>query len=259
MRTPSIVSSWPVEVMSIVGGISVGSPVEVVWPSPQPICPSGSFASAAPYMKSGAPPHRRADEHVLGDGFFHEAFWGDDVDPPGVDVCLVDDPLDAPEVVDVRVRVDHRHHVAWAAVLLVERPRGSRRFLADQGVDHDHAALALDHAHHRQVEAAELVDPGHDFEQTVADQQLPLAPQARVCAVGGGFVEEPVGVEIPHDASVGCGDLASGCVRDEPALGVVEVLRVVEREPGVVHPASLTSGYAVPGTGVTRRNLRPGR
>ena len=50
MRTPSMVSSWPVVVMSTVGGMSVASPVEVVWPSPAPICPAGPLSSAAPYM-----------------------------------------------------------------------------------------------------------------------------------------------------------------------------------------------------------------
>ncbi|SLH57280.1 Uncharacterised protein [Mycobacteroides abscessus subsp. abscessus] len=46
--------------MSTVGGIRVIRPVEVVMPSPQPICPAGDFGSAAPYMYSArlliAPP-----------------------------------------------------------------------------------------------------------------------------------------------------------------------------------------------------------
>ena len=59
--------------------------------------------------------------------------------------------------------------------------------------------------------------------------------------VGGCLVEEPVGVEIPDDAPVGRGDLPGRRLGDEPPFGVVEVLRVVEREAGVVYPASLTS------------------
>ena len=50
MWMPSTVSSWPVRVMSTVGGISVTVPVEVVWPSPAPTCPAGPLGSSAPYM-----------------------------------------------------------------------------------------------------------------------------------------------------------------------------------------------------------------
>ena len=50
MRTPSSTSSCPVRVMSTVGATSPTVPVELVMPSPQPICPAGPFSSAAPYM-----------------------------------------------------------------------------------------------------------------------------------------------------------------------------------------------------------------
>jgi hypothetical protein len=50
MRMPSTVSSWPVRVMSTVGGMSVTVPVEVVWPRPAPTCPVGPLGSSAPYM-----------------------------------------------------------------------------------------------------------------------------------------------------------------------------------------------------------------
>lgn len=50
IRTPSTVSSWPVRVMSSVGGTRVIVPVDVVMPSPAPICPVGPFLSSAPYM-----------------------------------------------------------------------------------------------------------------------------------------------------------------------------------------------------------------
>ena len=50
MRTPSTVTSWPVWVMSTVGGISVTVPVEVALPRPAPTCPVGPFGSSAPYM-----------------------------------------------------------------------------------------------------------------------------------------------------------------------------------------------------------------
>ena len=115
----------PVVVMSIVGGISVGSP-----------------------------PHGGADEDVLCHRFLHEALGGDHRDPARVDIGFVDDSLHTAEVVDVRVGVDHRDHRARAAVLLIERPRCSSGLLADQRIDDDHTGLAFDDAHHRQVEPA---------------------------------------------------------------------------------------------------------
>lgn len=50
IRTPSTVSTCPVRLMSTVGAIRPTLPVDVVCPSPQPICPAGPFGSAAPYM-----------------------------------------------------------------------------------------------------------------------------------------------------------------------------------------------------------------
>ena len=52
ISTPSSVSSWPVWVISSVGGMSPIEPSEVVWPRPAPICPRGPFSSCAPYMYS---------------------------------------------------------------------------------------------------------------------------------------------------------------------------------------------------------------
>ena len=226
-------------VMSIVGGISVGSPVEVVWPSPHPICPLGTLGERRAVHEVRSASHRRADEHVLGDRFLHEALRCDHRDPAGVDVGFVDHALDAAEVVDVGVRVDHGDDVAWPAVLLVERPCSGGGLLADQRVDHDHAGVALDHAHHREVEPSQLVDARDHFEQAVVGQQLPLAPQAGMGGVGRRLVEEAVGVEVPDHSAVGGRDLSGGRPGDEAAFGVVEVLRVAERESRCVHAGSL--------------------
>ena len=170
--------------------------------------PVGSLRERGAVHEVGAPSHRRADEHVLGDGLLHEPLGSDHRDSPGVDVGLVDDPLHTAEVVDVRVRVDHRHDVARPAMLLVERPRRRGGLLADQRVDHDHAGLTLDDAHHRQVEARAAGRCRERPRTAVTDQQLALAPQARVGGVAGRFVEESVGVEVPDDTTVGGGDLA---------------------------------------------------
>ena len=51
MRTPSSVSSWPVRMMSWVGGTRLTVPFEVVMPRPALICPSADFGSRSPYMK----------------------------------------------------------------------------------------------------------------------------------------------------------------------------------------------------------------
>ncbi len=223
--------------MSIVGGMRVGSPVDVVCPRPAPIWPAGPLASDGAVHVPGPPPHGDAGEHVLRHGLLHEPLGGDHRDSTRLDVVVADDPLHPAEVVDVRVRVDHRHHGPRAAMLLVQREGGCSGLLADQRVDHDHAGLALDDAHHRQVEAAQLVDARHHLEQAVADQELSLAPQARMGGVGRRFAQELVRVHVPHDPPVGGGDLAGRRPGDEAALGVVEVLRVVERVPGGVHGA----------------------
>ena len=208
--------------------------------------PVGSLGERRAVHEVRSASHRRADEHVLGDRFLHEALRCDHRDTAGVDVGFVDHALHATEVVDVGVRVDHRHDVAWPAVLLVERPGSGGGLLADQRVDHDDAGVAFDHTHHREVEPSQLVDTRHHLEQAVADQQLPLAPQAGVGGVAGRLVEEAVGVEVPDHTAVGSRDLSGGRPGDEAAFGVVEVLRVAERESRCVHAGSLAFSLRPP-------------
>ena len=61
---------------------------------------------------TGASRHRGSGEDVLDDRVLHEPLGSDHRDPAGVDVVLADDALDAAEVVDVGVGVDHRDHRA---------------------------------------------------------------------------------------------------------------------------------------------------
>ncbi|MGH3502089.1 MAG: hypothetical protein ACRDQA_14575 [Nocardioidaceae bacterium] len=49
-RTPSAVSSWPVRVMSRLGGMSPNFPEEVAMPGPTPTWPVGLVSRVAPYM-----------------------------------------------------------------------------------------------------------------------------------------------------------------------------------------------------------------
>ena len=197
MSTPSSVSSWPVWVISSVGGISPTVPTEVVWPSPAPIWPAGPFGSLAPYMYSRTAAHGAARVDVLGDRRVHEAVPGDDRD------ALAVDAVHPAEVVDVRVGVDDRGDRPVAAVLAVERQRGGRGLLGDQRVDDDDAVVALDQRHVRQVETADLVDAVGDLVEPLLRAQLALAPQARVRGVGAVGVEEGVGVVVPDHAPVG--------------------------------------------------------
>ena len=203
----------------------------------------GGLPEAAADLAGGAPiergavhvaraaRHRGAREHVLRDRVVQEALGRDHRHLARRDLLIGDDPLHPTEVVGVRVGVDHRLHWAFAAVLGVERERGGRGLRADERVDDDHASVALDHAHHREIEAAQLVDAGHHLEEAVLDQQLSLAPEARVGGVGRGSVaHELVGVEIPHDPPVGRGDLPRPGPAHEPAPGVVEVVGVVHRQ-----------------------------
>ena len=230
IRTPSTVSSWPVvrdvdrrrdqRRLTGRGGLAeAGADL-----SGRALLERGAVHVA------GAAGHRGAGEDVLGDRVVHEALGGDHLDPPGLDVLLGDDPLHATEVVDVGVRVDHREDRALTAVLGVERERRRRGLLGDERVDDDHAGVALDDAHDRQVVAADLVDAGHDLEQAVLDQQLALAPQARIRGVRGWPVEERVSVEIPHDPTVSGTNLPDVAASDEASIGVVEVLHVVHRQ-----------------------------
>jgi hypothetical protein len=52
MRTPSTISSWPVWVISSVGAMSPIEPVELVMPSPVPICASAALGSRLPNMNT---------------------------------------------------------------------------------------------------------------------------------------------------------------------------------------------------------------
>ena len=125
-------------------------------------------------------------------------------------------------------------------MLLVQRERGGGGLLADQRVDHDHPGVTLDDAHHRQVEAAELVDAGHHLEQSVTDEELALPPQARVGGVGRRRSRKRYASRshtTRPSAAVICRVVAAG---DEATFGVVEVLGVVEREACVRPSRSLT-------------------
>ena len=95
-----------------------------------------------------------------------------------------DDPRGAAEVVDVAVGVDEAGDRAIAAVLAVERQGGGRGLGRDQRVDDDDPALALDHVHVREVEAAQLVEARRHLEEAGDLVEPALPPEAGVGGVG---------------------------------------------------------------------------
>ncbi len=143
-----------------------------------------------------------------------------------------DDALDPAEVVDVAMGVDDRAHPALAAVGPVQGERRGGALGGDERVDHDHARLALHESDVGDVIAPYLVDRGHDLEQAVHPVELGDAPQAWVHRVGGVRIHESVAVHVPHGAPALVADDEPWTRRDQPTLGVLEVLVILERQAG---------------------------
>ena len=160
---------------------------------------------------------------------FHEEVGRHDRDLARLDVGLVDHALHAAEMIDVRMRVDHRRHRPVATMGAVERQRRARSFDAGQRVDDDDAGLALDDRHVGDVEAAHLVDALAHLEQAVPPVELGDAPQARVDAVGRGpVVDEGVLLLAPGLMAAGGQHRRVGDRGDEAAIGVGEVAAIGE-------------------------------
>ena len=231
--TPSRTSTWPVWVMSRVGAMRPICPSDVAWPSPQPIWPGRAPLQVTAVHVDRAAGHGGAGVDVLGHGVGQEPLGGEDGDVAAVDRLLVDDTLDPAEVVDVAVGVDDGSDGPIATVFPVEGEGRRRRLHGDERVDHDHAGVALDDGHVREVETPHLVDALGHLEQALDAVQPGLAPQARVCGRGTVLLEEPVAVVVPdHPARLVVDDPWLQC-GDEAPSGVFEVLGVVERKVGV--------------------------
>ena len=225
---PSTTRSSPVATMESVGAMSVTVPVEVVWPRPEPTWPSRPARQHRAVHVARAPRHRGARVDVLGDRVLHEPFGRDDRAAAGVHVLLGGDALDATEVVGVAVGVDDARDRPVASVGAVERERGGRGLHGDQRVDDHDARVALEERDVREVQAAHLVDAGHDLEQAVDGGQLRLAPQAGVDRGRARAVQEPVRLVVPDDAAVRGLDDARVQPPDEAAVRVLVVLGVTE-------------------------------
>src|SRR5260370_34625636 len=77
---------------------------------------------------------------------------------------------------------DARGEGTLSAMLEIELHGGARAFNRGQRIDHDHAALALDQRHVGDIEAPDLIDAGHDLEESMVHVETRLPPQARPSA-----------------------------------------------------------------------------
>ena len=162
----------------------------------------GPALEQRPVHVAGAARHRRAGEDVLADRMLEEAGRGEDRDPAGVDVLLGDDAAGAAEMVDVAVGVEQPGDGAIAALLAVEGERRRRGLRRDQRVDDDDALLALDHVHVREVEPAQLVEPGASSNRPAMRFSWACRQRAGFAVSGRIAVEETVGGEVPCPAPV---------------------------------------------------------
>lgn len=116
-------------------------------------------------------------------------------------------------------------------MLDVESEAGPGRLGGDQGIDHDEAALALEDRHVRDVESTDLIDALADLEEPVVQVEARLPPQAGIHRRRRlGMLEESVVAETPHDATLRVLDLDLRQAGHEATPGVVEILRVRERQ-----------------------------
>lgn len=185
-------------------------------PQACPDCSLRAPLKRGPIHIASTSAHGGASEHVLGHGFFNEALGSNNLNAPRVDVILRSDTEDAPKVVDMAVRIDHRTDLTVSAVLAIEREGSSSRFSRDQRVNDDDARVAFNESHIRQVKPTDLINALNDFVEALPGNELGLPPKAGVNGVRGISVKEGIGVVVPHDLPVGVMDNAWLKCCDEP-------------------------------------------
>ncbi|MNL07337.1 hypothetical protein D3C87_1280100 [compost metagenome] len=151
---------------------------------PGPHLPLGIRRQQVAIHVAGAATHGVACHDVFGYGRLHEALGGIDLDLAGLDVLFIDYPFDAAIVVDVAVGVDHGLDRFVAAMLVVEIQTNFGCLRRNQGIHYGDAILAFDDGHVGQIEVAHLVNAIRDLKQTTDVDQLRLAPEAGVDAIG---------------------------------------------------------------------------
>ena len=176
----------------------------------------------------GAAGHCAARIHVLAHRMLQEPLRREHRHPSGCDVFVGEHTARAAEVIDVAVGVEQPGHRAVAAMLAVEGQRRRGALRGYERVDHQHAGVALDNRHVREVQPADLVDAVGHLEETVNRRELSLPPETRVHGVRTLSVEEVVGVRVPDDAPAGRPDHRVRQRRHPPSARVLEVRAVAE-------------------------------
>ena len=175
----------------------------------------------------GTATHCGACEDILGDEVLEKTLGRIDFDFAGLHVRLVHDASDAPGMIEVRVRIDHRHDGFPGPVLVVKVERGARGFRRYQGIVDRDALLALDDGQVRQVRAAHLVNAGNHFIEAGVHQELRHTPKTGIDGVGRGrtILDETGELrEIPNDPAIRVlDDTVVRQSRDQSALGVGEI------------------------------------
>ncbi len=191
--------------------------------------PARAAGQGGAELELAAANHRGPGQDRLRHHLLHEARGRHHRHLAGGDARFVQHAAHAAVVIGVAVAVDHRGHRPVPAVRAIEREGGAGHFRRDERIDDDHAAVALDEGHVRDVEAAHLVDAVRDLEEAVVHVQPRLAPEARVH--GGRRLrrgEERVVAQAPHHPALGVPDHHLGQAGHEAAGGILEVLRVGE-------------------------------
>jgi hypothetical protein len=160
----------------------------------------------------------------------HESLGGDDLHRAGVHLLLGGHAEDTAEVIDVTVGVNDRDHGTRTAVLPVQGECRGGCLAGDQRVDDDDPGVPLDERDVREVEPAHLIDPGHDFEQTVPRGKRGLTPQTRVHGCRRLALHEGVTLPVPDDAAIGIRDHERIERAEEAALRGNHVPIISERQ-----------------------------
>ena len=210
-------------------------PVDPPAPSPIPKVPGRALGQADSGVIVAAPQHRHPRVHVLRHRVLQEVLRREDRDI-GTGIDNAQHPA---EVIQVRVRVDHRGDRAVAPVSPVQGERRGGDLRRDQRVDHDDAMVAFDQRHVRHLEPADLVDAVGHLIQAVPGGQLGLPPQAGMNGVRAVAVQEAPAVHIPHHPAVRSLDHHRLQRADEAPVSVGEITAVAEIGTGRPGPRSL--------------------
>ena len=202
-------------------------------------------------LVGGASSHGDTGNNVFAGRFGHEAFGGDDRYLALGGLGGRNDAQYTAEMIDMAVGKDDGHHGAVGEVLHGKGQGGGGGFPGGEGIDDDPTGCACDEGHVGEIETAQLVDAGGDFEQTVDVVQLRLTPQTGIDAGRRGAINETESIHVPNGRSCGVFHLQMRRRRHQPAPGVLEIPPIVEREllpDTFVHPAGHLGGGAEAGS-----------